>query len=180
MRSGRGYVMVALMTLLMAGTGSAALALSAGPSTGSSSVAAGEVVHHVRQAGPAGVQGVNAPDTGEVIPAGMLAAGAPSPLPPQVIHVSNAWQTSDGAQLVVVYAGGAGDNATNGRFVIVRQSEPAGTQTVNVVDVPATGPVSIINAPTAVTDPTQAELPYRTAAGALGVLRLGDDTATTG
>ncbi|MGD0273821.1 MAG: hypothetical protein ABSB96_08850 [Gaiellaceae bacterium] len=81
------------------------------------------------------------------IPGHVLSADTPVPVSPELIDVKNGWLASDGKTLVAVYAGAAGDDASNGRFVIVRQLLDAGRQTVEVVDVPGAGAVSITDAP---------------------------------
>jgi hypothetical protein len=81
------------------------------------------------------------------IPAGLIAADAPVPLSPELIKVENAWLASDGQTLTAVYAGVAGNDPARGRFVIVRQDLAAGNQTMDVVDVPGTGALTIIDAP---------------------------------
>ena len=54
---------------------------------------------------------------------------------------------SDGKALVAVYAGAAGDDASVGRVVIVRQDLVAGKQTVSTVDAGSTGALEIADAP---------------------------------
>ena len=81
------------------------------------------------------------------IPAHLLGPDVQVPLSPALIDVANGWLVSDGKTLVAVYAGAAGDNSSKGRFVIVRQNLLLGRQTMDVVDVPGTGSVTITDAP---------------------------------
>lgn len=136
------------------------------------------ITHHVLRRAP-GIEGVNASAPLPVVPSQMMAPGTPMPVSPQVIQVSNSWTVSDGNTLVAVYAGQAGDNPTNGRFVIVRQTK-AGAQTVSQVDVPGAGTVTIGNAPSGSSDQSQIKLPFDTASGGSGTLNLANDTTTAG
>ena len=114
------------------------------------------------------------------IPAAMLPSDTPIPLSPQLIHVTNAWLVSDGKTLVAVYAGSAGNDATEGRFVIVRQNLEVGKQTQDVVNVHGSGAVSITDAPRGAAVEASAQrgrLGFRGAAGASGSLDLATDAA---
>jgi hypothetical protein len=193
----RGIVTGGVVLLVLAGGAGIAVAVgsSGAPSTVVETVGTGlysKTVQHVVMPAPAGITGVNAPGPGPTIPAGMLPTDAPVPLPPSLINVTNAWEVADGNQLVSVYAGSAGDNPSTGRFVIIRQQFPPGGQTVNVVDVPNSGAVKLVNAPSSATPPAPgagagsaspvftASIPYAAAAGTSGSLSLSNDTATGG
>ena len=83
------------------------------------------------------------------IPAAIIGASVPVPIPSSVIAETNGWLVSNGLNLVAVYAGARADDATQGRVVIVRQDLRAGKQTVQIVDAGATGPLTITaDAPT--------------------------------
>jgi hypothetical protein len=83
------------------------------------------------------------------IPAGILGAKVPVPIPASVLTETNGWLVSNGYNLVAVYAGSASDDPTQGRIVIVQQDLRAGKQTVQIVDAGATGPLTITtDAPT--------------------------------
>jgi hypothetical protein len=81
------------------------------------------------------------------IPARILGADVPVPIPPSVLHVRNGWLVSDGRTLVAVYAGAAGSDPSVGRLVIVRQDLATGSQTVRTVDTGTTGALAITAAP---------------------------------
>lgn len=113
------------------------------------------------------------------IPAQLLPADVPIPVGPDVIDVANAWLVSDGATLVAVYAGAAGDDAANGRFFIVRQNLVRGIQTVDAVDVRGAGRVELVDPPAGAAAETSAQrgdLAFRGPSGARGVLHLAHDT----
>jgi hypothetical protein len=129
---------------------------------------------------PAGVQGATTSGPLEPIPAHILPAGTVPAAGPSELNESNGWLVSDGATLVAVYAGSAGDDATNGRFVIVRQTS-AGSQTVTTVDVPNSGAVSLDasnNASPGGTPVIPTQLSFTAANGVAGTLDLTSDTAT--
>ncbi len=112
------------------------------------------------------------------IPAKMLGAQVPVPISPVLLSPTNAWVTSDGHNLTAVYAGAAGNDATTGRFVVVRQDLDAGDQTVDSVDAGKTGPISIVNAPvgsSVETSAQQGKLHFSSSQGWTGSIDLGDD-----
>jgi hypothetical protein len=115
------------------------------------------------------------------IPARMLDSGVPVPIPPSVLRVRNGWLVSDGRTLVAVYAGAAGDDASTGRLVIVRQDLVAGRQTESTLDEGSTGALTITAAPLGSAVETSAQtgsLLVRTAGGRTLRLDLGAGTLT--
>jgi hypothetical protein len=98
------------------------------------------------------------------LPGQMLDADAPVPISPSVLRPSNGWLVSDGRKLVAVYAGSAGDDASLGRVVIVRQDLAAGEQRVRVLDAGRSGALVIVGAPLGSAVETSAQT---------GKLRLG-------
>jgi hypothetical protein len=97
------------------------------------------------------------------------------PISPSLVRVRNVWMVGNGRTLVAVYAGAAGDDAVNGRIVVVRQNLAAGTQTVRVLTVPGTGAVAIESAPRGAAVETSAQtatLRVRGASGRIGTLDL--------
>jgi len=116
------------------------------------------------------------------IPAHILAEDVPVPISPQVLKPGNAWLVSNGATLVAVYAGAAGDDRSNGRFVIVRQNLAAGTQTEDVVDVPDAGALALVDTPRGggvETSAQHAQLGFQGSNGKAGVLDLATDHTIT-
>ncbi|MGD0166595.1 MAG: hypothetical protein ABSC51_04795 [Gaiellaceae bacterium] len=100
------------------------------------------------------------------------------PVSPELIDVKNGWVTSDGKTLTAIYAGAAGNDPTRGRFVIVRQDLAAGQQTMDVVDVPGSGAVTIADAPRGASIETTAQqepIGYHSARGQNGELDLLND-----
>ena len=118
--------------------------------------------------------------TPDPIPAGILGANVPVPIPSSVIAETNGWLVSNGYSLVAVYAGSAADDPTQGRVVIVRQDLRAGTQTVQIVDAGPTGALTIASdAPTGAAVETAAltaGLKLSTSQGATIKLNLGTNT----
>jgi hypothetical protein len=117
------------------------------------------------------------------IPAHMLADDVPVPISPQVLEPRNAWLVSDGTTLVAVYAGAAGDSASNGRFVIVRQNLVAGIQTQHIVDVPGAGTLALVDVPKGErveTSAQHAKLDFRGSNDRAGVLDLATGRAEAG
>jgi hypothetical protein len=110
------------------------------------------------------------------IPAALIPAGsAPVPLSPALVRVRNAWVVSDGETLVAVYAGAAGDQARDGRLVILRQNLAAGTQSQRVVSLSGTGALTIDRAPIGASVERSAQsgtLGFRSASGRAGILDL--------
>jgi len=112
------------------------------------------------------------------IPARMLGADVPVPIAPSLLQPQNGWLVSDGRTLVAIYAGAAGDDASAGRVVIVRQDLLSGKQTVRFVDTPATGALTIAAAPLGSTVETSAQtgsIGLRTAGGRSLTLDLGTE-----
>jgi hypothetical protein len=113
------------------------------------------------------------------IPAKLLGPEVPVPISPSILRTTNGWLVSDGATLVAVYAGAAGDDPSRGRFVIVRQNLVRGVQTQDVVDAGSTGALEIVGAPLGAAVETSAQrgnIGFRGARGARGVLHLAADT----
>jgi hypothetical protein len=81
--------------------------------------------------------------TPDPIPAKILGSDVPVPVSSSIIAETNGWLVSDGYTLVAVYAGSKGDDPTQGRVVVVRQDLRATTQTVQIVDAGATGPLTV-------------------------------------
>lgn len=117
------------------------------------------------------------------IPARMLGSGVPVPIPPSVLQVRNGWLVSDGRTLVAVYSGGAGNDPSVGRLVIVRQDLVAGRQTVRTVDAGPTGALTIAGAPLGGSVETSAQtggLSLRNAGGKVLHLDLGTGDVGSG
>ena len=113
------------------------------------------------------------------IPAKLLGPDVPVPISPTILRTTNGWLVSNGTTLVAVYAGAAGNDPAQGRFVIVRQNLVAGTQTQDVVDTGNTGALTIVGPPLGSLVETSAQrgpIPFRGARGAAGVLNLATDT----
>jgi hypothetical protein len=131
-----------------------------------------------------GIAGVNSTASGPVVAPGILPPATPVPVSPTLISVNNSWLVADGSELVAVYAGSSTTNASTGRFVIVRQSFPAASQQVTVVDVAGSGALTIVSGPgvgvASQVSPTPAmltsDIGYRDADGASGVLSLATDS----
>ena len=114
------------------------------------------------------------------IPGRMISTDTPVPVSPELIDVQNGWMVSDGKTLVAVYAGAAGNDPGKGRFVIVRQDLAAGSQTIDVVDVPGAGAVAVTDAPTGAAIETAAQrdrIGFHGLHGWKGDLDLADDSA---
>ena len=112
----------------------------------------------------------------------MLPADTPVPVSPELIEVVNGWLVSDGKTLVAIYAGAAGNDSSKGRFVIIRQDLAAGRQTMDVVDVPGAGAVSITGAPKGIAAETTGQrdrIHFRGAHGSKGDLDLVTDKSNT-
>jgi hypothetical protein len=111
------------------------------------------------------------------IPARMLSAEIPVPISPVLLDSTNGWVTSDGHDLTAVYAGAAGNDASVGRFVVVRQDLDAGDQTVDSVDTGKTGAIIISSAPLGSSVETSAQvgqLSFSSSGGSTGTLDLGN------
>lgn len=118
----------------------------------------------------------------DTIPAHMLPSDCPVPLPPSVIQVENDWLVSDGNTLVAVYAGADGQDATKGRVVIIRQDLQKGSQTQDILDVPGSGSLSIVDAPAGTSVETSAQtgsLQFRGNDGTTTTINLGNDAMTS-
>jgi hypothetical protein len=120
--------------------------------------------------------------TPDPIPAAILGSNVPVPIPSSVITETNGWLVSDGYNLVAVYAGSKGDDPSQGRVVIVRQDLRTVTQTVQIVDAGATGPLTIAaSAPTGAAVETSAQtgsLMLNTSHGATVKLNLANNTVS--
>jgi hypothetical protein len=116
------------------------------------------------------------------IPATLAPAGAaPIPVSPALVRVTSSYLVSNGRTLVAVYAGTAGDDARDGRFVIIRQNLSAGTQSQRVVSIAGAGALTIDGAPTGAAVETSAQtatLHFRSASGRTGVLSLATTRAS--
>lgn len=127
--------------------------------------------------------GAAASFTPDPIPAKILDASVPVPIPSSIITATNGWLVSNGYNLVAVYAGSAAGDPTQGRVVIVRQDLRAGKQTVQIVDAGATGALTVAaNAPTGAAVETTAltgALTLETSRGAAIKLNLGSSTLGT-
>lgn len=118
------------------------------------------------------------------IPAHVAPAdAAPIPVSPSLVRVTNDWMVSNGHTLVAVYAGQAGDNPADGRFVIIRQNLDKGVETEDIVNVPGAGAISIDSAPEGADVETTAQtasLHFTGANGRAGLLELAHDTVGSG
>lgn len=115
------------------------------------------------------------------IPAHQLPANTPIPFPPSEIKVSNDWLTSNGVTLVAVYAGTSGVDPANGRFMIVRQNEVQGTQSVVTIDVRGTGALTLVRTPAGSKFELSAQqglLHFTSSNGLAGTLNLRTDQVT--
>ncbi|HJQ52165.1 MAG TPA: hypothetical protein VJ838_16825 [Gaiellaceae bacterium] len=115
------------------------------------------------------------------IPAQMLGTDAPVPIAPSIVEVRNGWLVSDDKTLVAVYAGAAGNDASVGRVVVVRQNLVAGRQTAKTIDAGSTGALVITAAPLGRAVESSAQrgrLRLRTADGRFLTLDLGTNTVS--
>jgi hypothetical protein len=120
------------------------------------------------------------PFVADPVPAHILPSDTPIPVSPTLIRVQNAWLVSDGRMLVAVYAGEAGNDASRGRFVVIRQSLVFGNQWEDVVPAGRTGAVRLTQVPLGAAVETSAQrgdLSFTSAGGQDGVLHLATDTA---
>jgi hypothetical protein len=179
----RAVLWVAVLASAGAGAGVAVAVSSSGgryvPRLGAT-VPAGKLlpVEHA-QPGTAPESTVPAPvpaDTIAPIPAALSSADStPVPVSPSLVRVRNAWMVGNGRTLVAVYAGAAGDDARNGRIVVIRQNLLAGTQSLRVLTMPGTGAVAIDSAPRGAgveTSGQSATLHFRGSSGRAGTLDL--------
>jgi hypothetical protein len=115
-------------------------------------------------------------------PAGMMVLKG-VPFSTAIISVTNGWQDADDAEMVTVYAGAGGaarPHPGEGEFVIINQTA-AGTESEEIVDVPGTTSLSIVNAPVGAAVETSAltgSIPFTSANGLNGTLDLATDTAS--
>jgi hypothetical protein len=112
------------------------------------------------------------------IPGQLLGSDVPVPISPAILREQNGWLVSDGSALVAVYAGAAGDDASVGRIVIVRQDLVAGTQSLRIVDAGPTGALTIAEAPLGSSVETSAQtgiVSLRSGNGQSLTLDLGSD-----
>jgi hypothetical protein len=113
------------------------------------------------------------------IPAALSDDHTSVPLSPSLIGVTNFWIVSNGHRLVAVYAGAAGDDASSGRVVVIRQNLDQGTQMQDVVNAQGTGALRIDNAPLGAAVETSAQtasLHVRSTRGYAGSFDLARDT----
>ena len=110
------------------------------------------------------------------IPAALMPGGsAPVPVSPALVRVRNGWLVSDGRTLVAVYAGAAGDDGRNGRFVIVRQNLVGGHPVAARAQPRRDGALTIVRAPLGAGVERSAQwgsLGFRSANGRTGTLDL--------
>jgi len=141
------------------------------------------VRHSIPRAGAESSERAPVPtDQPDRIPAKLLGADVPVPISPTILRTTNGWLVSDGATLVAVYAGAAGDDPTQGRLVIVRQNLRAGIQTQDVVNTGNTGALTIDDAPLGAGVETAAQrgaIGLRGAHGAVRMLHLATDRVDT-
>ena len=139
-----------------------------------------DAVRHSLPRGPESPGGASAPvGRPDRIPAKLLGPDVPVPISPSLLQTTNGWLVSDGATLVAVYAGAAGNDPSQGRFVIIRQNLVRGVQTQDVVDAGRTGALTIVDAPAGAAVETSAQhgpIGFHGARGANGVLHLNGDT----
>lgn len=113
------------------------------------------------------------------MPPHVLPAHTPSPFAAAVLKPKNAWLVSDGYTLVAVYAGSPGEDASLGRFGIVRQNLIFGIQyPPDIVDAGRIGAVRITSAPRGRSRESSAQhslLHFVSADGTRGVLELTGD-----
>ena len=118
--------------------------------------------------------------TPDPIPAAILSSDVPVPISASIISETNGWLVSDGYTLVAVYAGSKGNDPTQGRVVIVRQDLRAGTQTVQIVDAGATGPLTVAagapSGPAVETSAQTSQLKLAASRGAMVTLNLSTNT----
>ena len=102
--------------------------------------------------------------------------------PEELWPVRNGWRVSDHRTFTAVYAGANPRRRSTGRLVIFRQNYIRVRQTSRDVDVPGTGPVRIVDAPTGKgigrSAQRHGEIEFRGANGATGTLHLENDTVT--
>lgn len=174
---------LALLAIAAAGCGDATVpdgAPAAAP-TDTATPVAPKAVPHSRSTASVDVPHVTTAGLADQIPAQMLPRPVDPPFGPAVIQVTNAWEVSDGSGMVVVYAGSAGNNSSEGVFAIVRDTSPDGNQSVKFVDVGGVGAVSIVNAPTGAAVESSAQtgkIPYQAENGTSGLLNLSNDTVS--
>ena len=109
----------------------------------------------------------------------ILPPGTPPPLHFELVNVENAWLVSDGYSLVAVYAGTAGNDASIGRFAVIRQNLMFGVQfTPDLISIPNAGALKITGGPNGRGHETSAQrgrLTFTSARGTKGVLDLRGD-----
>lgn len=195
MRLNRKGSFVALFAIAVAALGVAAsLALGGGPAVEvvSETVAVGglqKVAVHTVTIAPATVAGVTTAGQGPVEAPGILPAGTPPPIGGSVLTEINGWLAADGSNLIAVYAGSDPSDPSTGRLVIVRQSFPAGTQSMQITNLAGSGALTIkangLSTPSASSAPgavpaaaLNGSLAYSGASGASGQLNLTTGTAS--
>lgn len=129
-------------------------------------------IPHVEAKSPAAV-------VADRIPARVLGPDVPVPISPMILQATNGWLVSDGTTLVAVYAGASGDDASQGRLVVVRQDLVQGIQTIDVVNAGKTGVLTIASPPSGAAVETTAQrgdIAFHGVSGAVGVLHLTNDS----
>jgi type IV secretory pathway protease TraF len=103
------------------------------------------------------------------------------PVSPEIVRVQNSWVVSDGVTALEVCTGAAGHDPSKGRFFILREDERTGQQKLDIVDVPGSGALIIIEPPTGANVETSAQrgiLSFIGRSGVRGSLDLGEDSVT--
>jgi hypothetical protein len=102
--------------------------------------------------------------------------------PAELWPVRNGWRVSDHRTFTAVYAGADPRRRSTGRLVIFRQNYIRVRQTSRDVDVPGTGPLRIVDAPSGRgigrSAQRHGEIEFRGANGDTGTLHLENDTVT--
>jgi hypothetical protein len=102
--------------------------------------------------------------------------------PEELWPVRNGWRVSDHRTFTAVYAGANPRRRSTGRLVIFRQNYIRVRQTSRDVDVPGTGPLRIVDAPSGRgvgrSAQRHGEIEFRGASGATGTLHLENDTVS--
>jgi hypothetical protein len=104
--------------------------------------------------------------------------------PEELWPVRNGWRVSDHRTFTAVYAGANPRRRSTGRLVIFRQNYIRVRQTSRDVDVPGTGPLRILDAPSGKgvgrSAQRHGEIEFRGANGVTGTLHLDNDTVSVG
>jgi hypothetical protein len=115
-----------------------------------------------------------------IIGHGLASSGPISP--EELWPVRNGWRVSDHRTFTAVYAGADPRRRSTGRLVIFRQNYIRVRQTSRDVDVPGTGPLRIVDAPSGRgigrSAQRRGEIEFRGANGDTGTLHLENGTVT--